>query len=190
MHGGVGWVPRSRKKDERSQSPVTVVRQGLEGRNSLSSKPFSPWHMRCQIAASPAVPTRAMRACEGRLTRRRSWQQSARKDRPAGARAGHPGAGVGAAAVPAAAAGRAVRAARAVLDREDRANRVAVAALAALAAHAGVAARPEARAPRAAVHRAAADLGTIRVLASGPPIQADGALQAPAATIADQALSR
>lgn len=79
-----------------------------------------------------------MRACEGRLTRRRSWQQSARKDRPAGV---------------------------------------------AVVAPVGLAAAP-------AVHRGAVDLATIRVLASGRLIQADVALQALAATIADQALSQ
>lgn len=190
MHGGGGMGARVPKERRAEPVSVTVVRQGVAGRKSLSGKPFSPWHMRCQIAASPAVPTRAMRACEGRLTRRRSWQQSARKDRPAGARAGHPGAAVRAAAVPAVAARRAVRAARAVPDRDARANRGADAARAALAAHGGPAARPEARAPRAAVPRGAADLGTIRGRAWGHRTRADAARQAPAAPIVDRALSR
>ncbi len=189
MHGCVGMGARVPKERRVGRVPVTLGGRRAGGRNSLCRKPFSPWHMRCRLLSSPAVPTRAMRACEGRLTRRRSWQQSARKDRPAGAQAGHPGARVKAPAVPAQAEARAVRAARVVPDRGAQADRVAVGAPAVLAALAEAAVRLAAGARRAGGRLAAVDWEMIRVLASGRLIRADVALQALAATIADPALS-
>jgi hypothetical protein len=189
VHGCEGWVPGSRKKDEWAESRLRSARPSLESANPCRASDLDVGTCVAGLASSPALPIRAMRACEGRITRRRSWQQSARRDRPAGAGVGHPGAALGDGAVQSAAAQREARAARAVppLDAPDPQARVAAPAAGEAPAEAAHLAD---RARRAAVARSVAVLATIRALASGRPIRAAAVPGDRAATMVGPARSR
>jgi hypothetical protein len=165
-----GWRPGSRKEDEWAQLPLRSAAGRPEAATHCGASDLGPGTCVAAVTSLPALPTRASRACGGRLTRRRSWQQSARKDRLAGARAGHPGAAAGDGAAPGAAADRAVRAARAVPGPDVPGDRAGVAAQAALVAR-GAVGRLADRARLAGAPRVAAGLATIKVRVWARPIR-------------------
>lgn len=174
VHGCGGMGGRVPTGGRAGAVPVTVCAGAPRGRNPVWSKPFSPWHMRCHIGVLAGPRPARPRAHEGRLTRRMSWQQSARKDRPAEARAGHPGAAVGDGAVPGEAVGRAVRAAQAGPRPDAPVGRAGNAALAVPADRAAEA-RHAVRAPRGAwaqARRPAREFTVRRRDAGKRPVQA------------------